>query len=116
MIISKLPGRLAIVGILVGLSLMTMWWYIDTYNPFHLPTSEQAMAMGTNYSAPALYKFLDKVTSVLCPALWLQVFTMDMGRIVNYSIWVLAALFDGLIFYCIGLLIKAALNARLARP
>src|ERR1700689_806084 len=95
---------------------MMMWWYIDTYNPFHLPTSEQALAMGTNYSAPPLYKFLDKLTFILCPALWLQVFTIDLGPIVNYSIWVLAVVFDGFIFYCVGLLINAVVNERAAQP
>jgi hypothetical protein len=90
---SKLPRRLAIIGLAAGLSLMAMWWYIDTYIPFHLSTVEQVQSMKTNYSPPALCSFLQNLTLVLLPALWLRVFTIHAGAVVNYCIWGFAVLF-----------------------
>ena len=103
---SKLPRRLAIVGLVVGFLLMAMWWYIDTYNPFHLPTVEQAQSMAS-YSPPRLYTFFENLVFDVLPVLWLQVFTIHAPAVVNYSIWVFAVLFDGAILYCVGLLVNA---------
>lgn len=84
-----------------------MWLYIDTYNPFHLPTAEQVQSMTSSYSPPPLYSFLENLIFVLLPALWLSVFTIHAPAVVNYSIWALAVLVDGAILYCVGLLINA---------
>ena len=111
---SKLPRTLGIVGLAIGFSLMAMWWYIDTYNPFHLPTVEQAQSMAS-YSAPPLYRFFDNLIFVLLPALWLSMFTIHAGPVVNYSIWVFAVLLDGAILYCVGLLFNA-IRARVLTP
>ncbi len=104
---SKLPRRLATIGLVLGFGLMAMWWYIDRYNPFHLPTVEQVQYMTTSYSPPHLYSFLENLVFTLLPALWLSVFTIHAPAVVNYSIWVFAVLFDGAILYCVGLLINA---------
>lgn len=103
---SKLPRRLAIVGLVVGFLLMAMWWYIDTYNPFHLPTVEQAQSMAS-YSAPRLYTFFENLVFAILPVLWLQVFTIHAPVVVNYAIWVFAVVFDGAVLYCVGLLVNA---------
>jgi hypothetical protein len=87
---------------------MMMWWYIDKYDPFHLPTWEQVQSDPARYPTPRLYPILQNVTLVLCPVVWLQNFTTGGPAVVNYSIWVLGALFDGAILYCVGLLIDAA--------
>ena len=67
MTLSKLPRRLAIVGIILGFGGMALWWYLITFNPFHLPTWQQAQTMG-NYSAPRLYWITEDAVFVLCPA------------------------------------------------
>ncbi|HXO33615.1 MAG TPA: hypothetical protein VN901_14790 [Candidatus Acidoferrales bacterium] len=102
---STLPRRLAIFGLILGLGLLVMWLYIDRYNPFHLPTVEQVQSMTRSYSPPPLYNFLQNLIFTLLPLLWLSMFTIHAGPIVNYSIWVLAVLFDGAVLYCVGLLI-----------
>jgi hypothetical protein len=106
---SKLPRRLAVIGIATGVGLMAMWWYIDKFDPFHLPTSEQAQTMG-NYSAPPLYWFLKDLMFVLCPGLFLQVFTIDMGTVVTWFMWGLAALLNGPIYYAAGLILAALMK------
>lgn len=110
---SKLPLRLAIAGLVVGFLLMAMWWYIDTYNPFHLPTVEQAQSMAS-YSPPRLYTFFENLVFDVLPVLWLQVFTIHAPAVVNYSIWVFAILVDGAVLYCAGLLVNA-INTRARR-
>jgi hypothetical protein len=90
---------------------MAMWWYIDTYNPFHLPTVEQVRSM-TSYSAPPLYRFLENVIFILLPAMWLGAFTMHAGAVVNYSLWVFAVLVDGAVFYWVGLIIATIRTRR----
>lgn len=115
MIKSKLPRTLAIGGLVVGFLLMAMWWYIDTYNPFHLPTVEQVHSIPTGYSPPVLYRFLENLVFTLLPALWLSVFTIHAPAVVNYSIWAFAVLVDGAILYCAGLLINA-IRARVLMP
>ena len=97
----KLPQRLAALGIVVGLGLMATWWYVDKYDPFHLPTWQQAQSMG-NFSAPRPLKFLQDVTFALCPGSLLHVFTMDSGNVMTYLTWIVAALLNGLLYYLIG--------------
>lgn len=103
----SLPRVLGIVGLALGFAFTAMWWYIDTYDPFHLPTTEQVQAMPDSYPTPHLYTLLRELTFVFLPGIWLQVFTIHLGRLINYPIWLFAALLDGAIFYCIGVLIRA---------
>lgn len=104
---SKLPRRLAIVGLIAGFLLMIAWLYVDTYNPFHLPTWEQVREMRSSYSPPWGYTFLEDLVMYALPVLWLQAFTIHAPAVVNYSIWVFAVLFDGGVLYCVGLLVNA---------
>ncbi len=88
---------------------MALYWSDYKYNFFHLPTSAEAETMG-NYSAPPLYRFLEDVMFALCPGLFLQVLTMDTGDAVGAFMWVLAALLNGPIYYCLGLIIVAVMK------
>jgi hypothetical protein len=103
---SRIPQRLGMIGIITGFGLMTIWWYVDKYDLFHLPTWQQAQGMG-NFSEPPLYKFLEDLTFALCPGSFLHVFTMDMGNVATYLTWSIAALLNGPLYYAIGLLIAA---------
>jgi hypothetical protein len=85
---------------------MATWWYINRYDPFHLPTLEQVQTMG-NYSAPRLYWLLEDLMFALCPGLFLQMFTIDAGPTITWFMWIVAALINGPIYYCVGLLLVA---------
>jgi hypothetical protein len=103
---SRVPRRLAVIGIVIGFGLMMTWWYVDKYDPFRLPTWQQAQTMG-NFSAPPLLKFLEDLTFALCPGSYLHLFTMDMGNVMTYLTWIVAALLNGPLYYAIGLVITA---------
>lgn len=102
---SKLPLLFVLAGILLGLALALMWAYISVFNPFHLPTVEQAQTLG-NYTAPPLYWHLRTLLIILLPGIWLDAFAMGASQSVHYTIWGFAILLDGAIFYCIGLLVN----------
>jgi hypothetical protein len=108
---SRLPLRLAVLGMVIGFGLMATWWYVDRYDPFHLPTWQQAQSMG-NFAAPQLLKFLQDVTFVLCPGSLLHVFTMDSGNVMTYLTWTVAALLNGPLYYVIGLIIAALIKGK----
>jgi hypothetical protein len=97
----KLPRRLAIIGIIVGFGFMTASWYVDKYNPFDLPTVEQAEKMG-NFSQPMLSRVFDDLTFVFCPGAFLFFFTMDMRDTANSVMWIVVALINGPVYYCVG--------------
>jgi hypothetical protein len=99
---SRLPRKLAVIGIVIGFSLQGAWWYVYKYDPFHLPTLQQAQNMG-NFSAPPLMTALEDLTFVLCPGSLLHVFTMDMGETITSLTWTVAALLNGALYYAIGL-------------
>jgi len=85
---------------------MAASWYVYKFNPFHLPTVEQAAKMGS-FSEPLLSRLFDDLTFVLCPASFLFFFTMDMGDAANYIMWAVVALINGPIYYCVGLIFVA---------
>jgi hypothetical protein len=85
---------------------MGMWWYVDTFNPFHLPTAEQAQKMWS-YSAPALYSHLQTATYVLCPPILVQFLIGDLGTFGNRVVWVAAALLNGCLYFFLGLIIQS---------
>jgi hypothetical protein len=103
---SKLPRTLGIAGLLIGLCLMATWFYIEIYNPFHLPTVQQLQDMTSSYSPPPLYSLLKEIIFIFLPVMSLSVFTIHAGPAANYALWILAFLTDGLILYCVGLLIN----------
>jgi hypothetical protein len=103
MFASKLPRRLALVGVLVGFTFMALYWLDYTYNPFHLPPP------------PPIYRFLEKAMFVLCPGLLLQIFTIGVDRLA-WVMWVLAALLNGPIYYLVGLLFVTMKGGRVDHP
>jgi len=104
MIVSKLPQRFALIGPLIGFAWMSLYWYDYKYNPFHLPPPS------------TLYNFLEKVMFVLCPGLLLQIFTIGTSDRFGWMMWVLAALINGPIYYCVGLTLAAAMKRRSQIP
>ena len=105
-IASRLPRRFAVIGLIVGFGFMAASWYVYKYDPFHLPTWQQAQAMG-NFSAPPLLNLFHDLTFVFCPASVLFLFTMDWGDTVNYIVWAVVALINGPIYYAVGLIFVA---------
>jgi hypothetical protein len=100
MIASKLPQRFALAGVLLGLTLMGLYWYDYKYNPFHLPPP------------PPLYNFLEKAMFVLCPGLLLQFFTIGTSDRLGWTMWILAALLNGPAYYLVGLMLAASIKRR----
>ena len=90
MVNSKLPRRLAIAGLVVGVAFRVLWWCIYIYNPSYLPSPY----------------FLQNLTCDLFPLLWLTILTSHGTAAVNYTIWILAILFDCVILYFIGVAIN----------
>lgn len=115
MIASKLPQRFALGGMVLGFVLMGMYWYDYKYNPFHFPTSEAADKLSSFPSHP-LYHLAEKGMFVLCPGLLLQIFSMDTSDRVALIMWVLAALLNGPIYYCIGLILISLMKRRSRVP
>ena len=102
MITSKLPRRLAVVGVAVGLGLLAASWYIGKYNPLHLPTTwEQWRKMGEP-PAPVLLSLLQDAAVALCPGLLLGFFTEDMGATANLVMWAVGAALNGVLYYWLG--------------
>ncbi len=48
----KLARKFAYVGIAIGVGVSLLWWYVQIFDPFHLPTVGH---VPPNYSAPPLY-------------------------------------------------------------
>ena len=92
MIMSKLPQRFALVGVLVGFGWMGLYWFDYNYNPFHLPPP------------PPLYNLLEKLMFVLCPGLILQIFTIGTSDRLGWVMWVLAAFLNAPVYYLVGFL------------
>ncbi len=111
MAFSKLPRRLAIFGIVVGFLFMAAWLYVSRYDPFHLPTLEQARGMG-NFSEPLPLEIFEDATFALCPGSFLHIFTMDAGSAMTCLTWTAAALLNGPIYYGIGLAVARLLKGR----
>jgi len=108
LIASKLPRRLAIVGVAIGFAFWALWWYDLTYNPFHMPTTEQLQ--GHPYDAPPLYSFLENLMYALFPGLVVRFFGLGAFERHAWVVWVVAALFNGAIYYCGGLVITGLIG------
>jgi len=106
LIASRLPRRFALGGVLLGFALMGLYWYDYRYNPFHLPPP------------PPFYNFLEKAMFLLCPGLLLQFFTIGTSDRLGWVMWILAALINGPIYYCVGLIFDALAKrvSRVATP
>lgn len=107
---SKLPKRLAIVGVAIPVALVVMWWYINTYDPFHLRALYEAHRT-TGYSEPAGLKLFEDMNFVLCPPIFpLGFAAMDMSTAGQLVAWALAACLNGVLYYWLGRGIVALMN------
>lgn len=112
---SRLPRAFAITGVLVGLLLFAVSFYIYRFNPFHVPTFKRA-ALIAFYPFPPLYDFLTwDLPIVFCPAIFpMEFMTFDRGLAPDSTAWVFAALINAPIYYCVGLLVDRV-RRRVAR-
>ncbi len=116
LIASRLARRLAVIGIIVGSGFMATSWYVYKYDPLPTcPTWQRRRQMGT-FSEPPLLRLFEDLTFVLCPGSFLFFFTMDMSDATNYVVWVVVALVNGPIYYCIGLVLAALMKRRSQVP
>jgi hypothetical protein len=104
MVTSKLAQRFALSGIVIGFTVMGLYWYDYRYNPFHLPPP------------PPIYSFLEKAMFVLCPGLLLQVFTIGTSDRFAWAMWTLAVLLNGPVYYLAGLVFVAVMNGGSRSP
>jgi len=95
---SRLPRRLAIVGVVITFVLMAMWWCIVTYNLF--PPRQ----VTPNYwEAPPVYWYIRGMIFVLCPGELLGIICMDCpGYAMPLFIWTVAAAINGVLYYWLG--------------
>jgi hypothetical protein len=103
----NLARRFAVVGVAVGVTIILLWWFDMTFNPFHLPTLEQAPP---NYMQPLARRIMVDSFFVFCPGICLQMFTIGIGGWFSWVMWILAALLNAPIYYGIGLVIGVLLK------
>jgi hypothetical protein len=97
---SRLPAKFATSGLTIGIVFMGLYWLDYSYNPFRLPPP------------PLFYKLAEKAMFVLCPGLFLQVFTIGTSDRFSWMMWVLAVLLNGPVYYLMGLLAASIINSR----
>ena len=86
MIASKLPRRLAVVGVVITFALAAMWWVLNAHN----------LLAGAS-------SFLEGMTFIVCPPeLPLGFMAMDMGLPMQLVNWALAAAINGALYYWLG--------------
>lgn len=106
--------KFALVGVAVGFVFMGIWWAVDSYNVFNLPTSQQLDGVAS-YTAPALCRFLEDATFVLCPASLVALVPFDASRSAQLLAWVVISLLNVPIYYCVGLLVSLLTGRQRAR-
>lgn len=107
----KISQKMAMIGIIIGVIVVILYWYDYTYNPFHLPT----VATVTNqvsYSPPMAYTLFEKALFILCPGLYLQVFTIGTGVNIARVMWLVAIILNGVIYYGVGAFISYFVNKK----
>ena len=104
---SNLARKFAIVGVAIGIAVALSFWFINIFNPFHLPNVNQ---VPPNYREPLLLSVIDDSFFVFCPGTLLQVFTLEMRGWFSWFMWILAVLLNGPIYYAIGFVIDALLK------
>jgi hypothetical protein len=99
----------AVAGVTIGFFFMAYFLLSEKCNFFNFPTTEAPINTG-NPTAQAFYRWSIDFMTILCPGLNLMIFTIDATAGVNYSLWVISALLNGPIYFCLGLLVAGALN------
>ena len=75
--------KFAVAGIVIGTADALLWWYVQIFDPFHLPTLAQTPS---NYSAPFMYWIINDSVLVLCPVTLLIIFPLRGW--VTWFIWI----------------------------
>lgn len=94
---------------------MAAYWLDYKYNLSRLPTSAETQ-VHPGLQAPAWYIVADKLMVVLCPGLLLQTIPVDGSVWFALVLWVLAALLNGPIYYCIGLIFAVLTKRKSQAP
>ena len=100
----SISQKMAIIGIIIGIIMVSLYWYDYAYNPFHLPTVA-SVANQSSYSPPMAYTIFEKAMFILCPGLYLQIFTIGTGDKFAWILWLVAIILNGAIYYGVGALI-----------
>ena len=103
------PRKFGYVGIVVGIGVALLWWYVRIFDPFHLPTWEQSPP---NFRAPLLYWVINDCVFVLCPGTLLMFLTIGMRGWFSLFMWIFAVSLNGPIYFAIGLLVETLLKRR----
>jgi hypothetical protein len=90
-------------GVLVGFLFMGFYYWVYSCNPFHFPVGQEPNT--GNIEGQAFARTVDDVMWYAVPGLVLQVFTIWSSWLANVVVWVIAALLNGPIYYCAGLLL-----------
>jgi hypothetical protein len=106
---SSVARRFAVVGTAIGVSGALLWWYVQIFDPFHLPPVGH---VPPDYRAPLLYWIINDSVFLLCPATLLFFFTMEMRGWFSCFMWILAVLLNGPIYYAIGLVVGTVMKQR----
>lgn len=109
---SRFARKFAIVGIVIGTTDALLWWYVQIFDPFHLPNQ---VDVHQNYSAPLLYWIINYSVCVFCPGSFLMTFTLEMRGWFSWFVWIFAVLLNGPIYYAIGLVIETVMKRRNGR-
>jgi len=107
----KVARRLALAGIAVGFAFMALSWAVDKYNLFHLPTEEQLQGV-PSYTEPVGSRLFDDAAFVFCPGSVIALMPMDLSTSAQLVVWVVIALLNGPIYYCVGLIIGSLMARR----
>lgn len=99
-----LPTTFALVGLVIGCLCLLAYWLDYTFNPFNLP-SVGSLVSSQGYSAPLAYRLFHNLLFVLCPGLFLHLFTIGIGGVFAWGVWVLGVLLNAPIYYFVGVLV-----------
>lgn len=97
---SGLPRKFALAGVAIGVTFVLSWWFVITFNPFHLPNVDQVTR---SFRKPLLLSILEGSYFVLCPGTLLQIFTIGVDGWIGWVISILTGpLLNAPIYYVVG--------------
>lgn len=106
---SKLPVKLGLTGIAIGIVCMAIWFYVFSAAPFHLPVNYHS-TVEIERSAPLWFRsfeFLANLVYALVPGIWISKLFANTGNAIVIGIWTLAVSLNYPIYYCLGRIISA---------
>jgi hypothetical protein len=108
----KVARRFALAGFLISILFLVFWLLEGHFNFFNLPTVGQVSAMNHGYEEPRLRAAIEKANFILCPALVIMIFGMDLGGstsgiIVNATLWGISLVLNTVLYFLVGLTVGA---------